>query len=175
MNKKGAINLAIQLIVIIVIAVVILGLGVGFVRNMFDDVGDLTESIQGEIKEKILDDLRTGDKKLSFSNTEINIGKKEAKVIALGIKNIKQGTLKYKVLIEEKGGDLIFGEDINNSFLYLEETEELGPTETRVIPVRITTETASGTGQFKLSILDVTDGEPGEVYDSKTFFITVIG
>jgi len=175
MNNKGAINLAIQLIVVIVIAVVILGLGVTFVKNLFGDIGDLTDQIQGELKDKILDDLRSSDKKLSFPQTEIVINKKEAKVTALGIKNVKQGTLKYKVLIEDKGGDAIFGDSITDNFLYSGDVETLSPTDTRVIPVRITAETLSGTGQFKISIIDVTDGETGEVFDSKNFFITVVG
>ncbi len=72
-------------------------------------------------------------------------------------------------------GDDIFGEDISDNFLYNQDEESLEPTETRVIPVRITSETSSGTGQFKISVIDVTDGGEGTPYDSKTFFITVTG
>lgn len=168
-------NLSIELIIIVVIAFVVLGLGLGFVRSQFKQIGETTGSIQDQIRQQILDDLRTGDKKLSFPTSEVNMGKKESSIIAVGIKNIKQGTLRYKVLIESKGGTSIFGEDISDNFLYEKGIEELGPTETRVLPIRVTSETSSGTGQFKVSLLDVTESETGTLYDSKTFFITVTG
>lgn len=175
MNKKASLELSIQSIVIVVIAFVVLGLGLGFVRNQFKQIGSTTEAVQEQIRQQILDDLRTGDKKLSFPTAEVSMGKKESSLLAIGVKNVKQGRLRYRLAVEEKGGVAIFGTDITDNFLYVAEAEELQPTDTRVIPIRITSETTSGTGQFKLSIIDVTEGEPGLVYDSKTFFITVTG
>lgn len=175
MNKKGSLELSIQTIVIVVIAFIVLGLGLGFVRNVFKDIGDTTRTIQEDVKQKIIDDLRTGDKKLSFPASELTIGKKESKVTAVGVKNTNQGTLTYKLVIEQKGGDSIFGTEISDNFLYLTEEDQLTPTETRIIPIRITSETAAGTGQFKIMIQDVTAGDEGAPYDSKTFFITVTG
>lgn len=175
MKKKGSLNLSIEAIVIVVIAFVVLGLGLGFVRNQFKDIGSTTTSIQEQIKQQVLDDLRTGDKKLSFPASEITISKKESSVNAIGIKNVKQGNLKYKFELTQTGGSKIFGDDIQDNFLYSQDVEELPPTESRIIPIRITSETTSGTGQFKVTIKDVTEGEPGVVYDSKTFFITILG
>lgn len=173
-NKKGSLNLSIEAIVVVVIAFVVLGLGLSFVRSQFSDIGDTTKTIQDQIRQQILDDLRTGDKRLSFPGTEINLGKKESSVTAVGVKNVKQGTLKYKLLIQSAGGSPIFGADTADNFLYATEVDELPPTESRLIPVRITSETSAGTGQFKIIIQDVTEG--GEtLYDSKTFFITVTG
>ena len=65
--------------------------------------------------------------------------------------------------------------DIADNFLYATAIDELPPTESRLIPVRITSETSAGTGQFKIIIQDVTENEEGTLYDSKTFFITVTG
>lgn len=175
MKKKGSLNMSIEVIIVVVIAFVVLGLGLSFVRSQFKTMSETTSSVQEQIKQQILDDLRTGDKKLSFPASEVTIGKKESSVTAIGVKNTKQGLMKYKVDIKSMGGQEIFGKDITDNFLYVQEAEELGPTDTRVIPVRITSETAAGTGQFKLAIYDVTAGEPGELYDSKTFFITVTG
>ncbi len=181
MNRKGSLELSIQSIVIVVIAFVVLGLGLGFVRKQFAEIGSTTETIQEQIRQQILDDLRTGDKKLSFPTAEVTMGKKESKLIAIGVKNVNQGDLQYSIRIEPKGGaegtDIFGGQstdDISDNFLYIQDVEELGPTDTRVIPIRITSETSSGTGQFKLIIQDVTTGTP-IIYDSKTFFITVTG
>lgn len=175
MNKKAALNLSIQAIVIVVIAFVVLGLGLGFVRGVFGDLTDTTVGIQEQIKQQVLDDLRTGNKKLSFPASEIKVGKKESKVTAIGVKNTKEGVMQYRIVIEALGGDAIFGDDIADNFLYATDVDELQPTDTRVIPIRITSETTSGTGQFKVRILDVTDDEAGVNYDSKSFFITVLG
>lgn len=173
-SKKGSLNLSIEAIVVMVIAFVVLGLGLGFVRGLFDEGTGTFEIIQDQVKQQILDDLRTGDKKLSFPATEITIGKRESKVTAIGIKNVKQGSLKYQIEIQGAGGEdkIIFGEDLSNNFLYETGVGDLEPTETRVIPVRITSETLAGTGQFKIIIKDVTSST---TYDTKTFFITVVG
>lgn len=173
MTKKGSLNLSIEAIVIVVIAFVVLGLGLGFVKGLFKDITETTLTIQDQIKQQVLDDLSRGDKKLSFPTNEVIVSKKESTVVGVGVKNVKQGNLKYKLLIEAKGGAAVFGTEITDNFLYNTDDEELSPTDIRVIPVRITSETISGTGQFKISVIDVTESEAGTPYDSKTFFITV--
>ena len=66
--RKGSLNLSIQAIVIVVIAFVVLGLGLGFVKNTFKDIGSTSKEVQSKIKEQILEDLRTSGKKLSISH-----------------------------------------------------------------------------------------------------------
>lgn len=175
MKKKGSLNMSIEVIIVIVIAFVVLGLGLSFVRSQFKTMSETTSSVQEQIKQQILDDLRTGDKKLSFPASEVIIGKKESTVTAIGIKNVKGGILKYKLIIEQDGGLDIFGKDITENFLYASKEDTLPPTDTRVIPVRITSETAPGTGQFKITVIDVAADGTETPYDSKTFFITVTG
>ena len=119
MMKKGSLNLSIEAIVIVVIAFVVLGLGLGFVRGQFKSITETTTSIQDQIRQQITEDLRTGDKKLSFPTNEFTINKKESTVTAIGIKNTQQGTLKYKIDVQRtEGGNLIFGEDVSDNFLY---------------------------------------------------------
>ncbi len=126
-----------------------------------------------QFRQQMLIDLQAGDKKLSSPLTKITLLKNDSTFIVIGVKNVKQGTLKYKVVVEAEGGFPVFGDDISDNFLYSSKAEELQPTDTRVIPIRVTSETAAGTGLFKLSVIEVTEGEPGTVYDSKSFFITV--
>ena len=76
MMKKGSLNLSIEAIVIVVIAFVVLGLGLGFVRGQFKSITETTTSIQDQIRQQITEDLRTGDKKLSFPTNEFTINKK---------------------------------------------------------------------------------------------------
>ncbi len=181
MKKKGSLNLSIEVIVVVVIAFVVLGLGLGFVRSQFKQISETSSAVQEQIKQSILDDLRTGEKKLSFPASEIKLGRLESSVTAFGIKNNNANDLKYQVKVTyggtgqqgQQGQEVISGD----GFLYTEAVETLGPAEVRVIPLRITAGTPTGTGLYKITILDVTNPNPSEIkdYDSKTFFITVTG
>ena len=86
-SKKGSLNLSIEAIVVVVIAFVVLGLGLGFVRGQFGDITKTSAGIQEQIRQKILEDLRTGDQKLSFPAQTLSIPKGEASDIAVGVKN----------------------------------------------------------------------------------------
>lgn len=171
MKKKGSLNLSIEVIVVVVIAFVVLGLGLGFVRSQFKQISETSSAVQEQIKQSILDDLRTGEKKLSFPASEIKLGRLESSVTAFGIKNNNVGVLKYKVEVTygQNGEEVI----LDDGFLYTQADETLGPAEVRVIPLRITANTATGTGLYKITIKNV--DEPTKDYDSKTFFITVTG
>lgn len=170
MKKKGSLNLSIEVIVVVVIAFVVLGLGLGFVRSQFKQISETSSAVQEQIKQSILDDLRTGEKKLSFPASEIKLGRLESSVTAFGIKNNLANDLKYKVevIYGANGQEVI----LSDGFLYTKAEETLGPAEVRVIPLRITAGTATGTGLYKITIKDITSAKD---YDSKTFFITVTG
>ena len=65
-NKKASLEMSIQAIVIVVLAMTLLGLGLGFIRGMFKNIGSTTEDVTEQVRQRILDDLITGDKKISF-------------------------------------------------------------------------------------------------------------
>ena len=81
--KKGDLNLSIQVIVVIVIAFVVLGLGLNFVRSQFRNIEETAGSVQEQVRQQILDDLRTGNKKLSFPSTSINIEKGKTSLVII--------------------------------------------------------------------------------------------
>lgn len=88
-KKRGSLELSINAIVIIVLAFVLLGLGLGFIRNQFKSMSGTTAQVQEQVKQQILEDLRTGDKKLSFPSTRVQIDKGGLNDLAVGIKNTK--------------------------------------------------------------------------------------
>ncbi len=101
MQKRGSLSLSIDAIVIIVLAMTLLGLGLGFIRGLFRDVTDTTSTVQEQVKQQILEDLKTGDKKLSFSTNTLNVGHNAREVISVGVKNSKRfGNLKFALLVE---------------------------------------------------------------------------
>ncbi len=73
MNRKASLNLSIQAIVIIVLAMTILGLGLGFVRGLFDNIVGISESTFQKITEQLSTDLATSSAPLLFSQTKLNM------------------------------------------------------------------------------------------------------
>ena len=175
-SKKASLNLSIQMIVIVVIAFVVLGLGLGFVRSQFGTIEETAGSVQEQIKEQILDDLRTSNKKLSFPATSLTVERGKAKDIAVGIKNIEDIDLKYQVqisVISKQEDDTLSPEELGDEVKFFYDTLEktLGSTESRVEAIKISIPGSTGTYLVKLSVLEVGIEIP---YDEKTFFVTVI-
>src|SRR3989338_1390866 len=94
-SKTASLEISVQAIVIVVLAMTLLGLGLGFVRNLLTDISSTTEDVQAQVKQRILDDLITNDKKLSFPKTEIRIDKGESEVLTVGLRNKKDTPLSY--------------------------------------------------------------------------------
>ena len=113
MNKKGSLNLSIEAIVIVVIASTVRGLGLGFVKNQMDDIDKTSSSIQTQISQKILEDLREGNKKLSFPADKLSLATGEESVQAIGIKNTGdiEVYLKVQFQVKDNADFKLFPED----------------------------------------------------------------
>ena len=70
-NRKASLELSIRAIVIVILAMTLLGLGLGFIRTMFKDISGITTDVSEQIRQQILDDLITNDKRVSFPKTQI--------------------------------------------------------------------------------------------------------
>jgi len=191
--KKGSLNLSIQAIVIIVIAFVVLGLGLTFVRSQFKSMGETAGAVQEQISQQILEDLRTGNKKLSFPTEEVKVNGGESKGLAIGVKNTGEAPLEFKLVLaiiddvtgEEKGlgnkqeVDVVEGGTTYTlgKFIWNPASQKLGVGESNVYPVKFLAGHHSGTYTFVVKIMD-TKGTPDtsddEAYASKSFFITIL-
>ncbi len=171
MNKKAALELSINAIVVIVIAMAVLGLGLGFVRSQIKKMTETTSAVQEQVKQQILDDLRTGDKKLSLQSSEITIGKGDSTVLGFGIKNTENAKLTIGLNITA-----IPGQEKNvGSFEYdARIVYELSPTDADVFSARLTAGTESGTTMYEVTVYSGDLTSP-IVYAKKTFFVTVPG
>src|SRR3990167_4096726 len=96
-NKRASLEISIQAIVIVVLAMTLLGLGLGFIRGMFKNIQGTTEDVTDTVKQRILDDLITGDKKVSFPKTEVVIDKGGSTVLSIGVRNKENQPLNYKL------------------------------------------------------------------------------
>lgn len=190
MLKKGSLQLSINAIVIIVLAMTLLGLGLGFIRNQFESIGDIGGDVQEQIRQQILEDLRTGDKKLSFPTSELKIGRRDDTVTAMGIKNVESKQINFGVFIRSAGGTGSL-EVSDLEFRYQNESTGaapyaffLDPADATVVPVRIETGTQTGTNTYAITVeyalqSGCNPADPSEwcpesaPYAQKTFFLTV--
>ncbi|MBI1968384.1 hypothetical protein HYS49_00585 [Candidatus Woesearchaeota archaeon] len=183
MSKRGSLSLSIEVIVIVVIAFVVLGLGLGFVRSQFKTIEETASSVQEQIRQQILDDLRTGNKKLSFPATQLALETNEESVQAIGVKNTEDTplTLQVQFEVDTKDGFKPFSPAQPFAFVPVGGTDETSSVllwdnspvsfkagEARVIPVTITAPTRSGNYLYKVKIVRE-DGTT--LYDERTFFI----
>ncbi|MBR9699750.1 hypothetical protein GOV09_04805 [Candidatus Woesearchaeota archaeon] len=188
MNKKAALELSINAIVIVILAMTLLGLGLGFVRNMFSDITDTTGSVQDQMREQILDDLRRGDKKLSFPSQRIDIEGGDEEIIAIGVKNTDADVLNFKIEMKEIVNDVednrpsdssLSTSETGYAFFWDTTTQILAPGESNVFGITLKADrTATGTKLFKIKIMDkgddINSALDDEEYTSKTFFVKFI-
>jgi len=197
-NKKASLNLSVQAIVIVVIAFVVLGLGLGFVRGQFEQMESTSSSVQEQISQQILEDLRTGNKKLSFPATSLSLETNELDVQAIGVKNTEDQAKNIKIRFYVKTDEACTGASTEGTpydgFVQFDSQTELscgtGDTafdskidwddtiqlltqgESKVYPISITAPSSTDNYLFKIALWEVDDTgvEIGE-FDTKTFFI----
>lgn len=181
-HKKASLDLSIQAIVIVVIAFVFLGIGLQFVRSQIGDIQKTSTAVQEQISQQILDDLRTGNKKLSFPASKLTVETGEESVQAIGIKNTGDSsadlTIEFSVKDAEggfkeftSGNDIIFSTkdgEATAGILWDNSLQTLKPGESRVIAVTIKAPDKIGNYLYKVVLKEDGVAEP---YDQKTFFI----
>ena len=173
MNKKGSLELSINAIVIIVLALTLLGLGLTFIRGVFSDITDTSSGIQDQVKEQILEDLRTGNKKLSFPVTEMKIRSGDDEIIALGIKNLEDSddSFSINIAITKNVTDAQSKLLTTENFRFDPGPHAIEAGEAQVFPVKITTERGTNKGDYLFS-MTITDSA-GEIYEKKGFFVQI--
>jgi hypothetical protein len=178
-KRKASLELSINAIVIVVLALTLLGLGLGFIRGQFKNITDTSLKVQDAIREQILEDLRTGDRKLSFPSERLTVESNAKEDMAIGIKNTGDSSLTFKIVIEEQNpttGEFTALTPKTNTaggFLWDNTDQTLSLGDSRVYGILFQAKVAKDTYLYKITIkkkvgADYTD------YDSKSFFVTVV-
>ncbi len=188
-SKKASLNLSIEAIVVVVIAFTVLGLGLGFVKNQFKSFSDTSTQVSSQIKDQILESMRSSGKKLSVDR-EVIMERGDSKAVNIGVVNTGTTTSKFGIKIVElkkqnTDGTPGLKTDMPNevTFFYNDVVDkELSPTDGDVIPITITTTgSASGNYLYQAQVIsapvgsDCTLGTEASciAYDSTTFFVKV--
>ena len=188
-SKKASLNLSIEAIVVVVIAFTVLGLGLGFVKNQFKSFSDTSTQVSSQIKDQILESMRSSGKKLSVDR-EVIMERGDSKAVNIGVVNTGISTTKFGInIIPMKkqnidgtpGVTADMGDEV--TFFYNELVDkELSPTDGDVIPITITTTGgASGNYLYQVKVYSAVGSEcDADVtaagctpYDSTTFFVKV--
>lgn len=172
-NKKASLELSIRAVVIVVLAMTLLGLGLGFVRNMFSDIGEIREDITEQVRQQILNDLVSNDKKLSFPKTEIKIDKGGSEILPAGIRNKEDETLAYKMSFTPQSAPE--GVELNaplSWFQYSQNVHQLSTSDSDVRNIRLSIPTNAKQGSYFLT-LDIKKDPTNEIYAQKDLFIVV--
>jgi hypothetical protein len=192
MQKKGALNLSIQAIVIIVLAMTLLGLGLNFIRTQINTIQETALTVQEQTRQAILDDLRVGNKKLSFPTERLTLTPKERKDLALGVQNLEDVPIEFLLVIQQRDATGAFKNvpsetNTDGGFFWDDTEQDLGQGQSRVIPILHQAAGTKDTYLYKLNIVipgidgdfetnPATGGIAGDdqVYDAKTFFVSVV-
>ncbi|MBS3100897.1 hypothetical protein J4204_02085 [Candidatus Woesearchaeota archaeon] len=187
-NKRASLEISIQAIVIIVLAMTLLGLGLGFIRGLFGKVGEIGGDVTDQVKNKVLEDLISGDKKVAFPKTQIELGKGESTILTVGVRNKKDSTLSYKLRFTPVS--FIPASGTQGGTFQIENPQwfqtaqppngyKLASAEADVKNLRLKIPTATPAGSYVLNF-EVTDesvgvADPDYIYAQKDFFIVVKG
>ena len=82
MNKKGALELSINAIVILIIAITMLGLGLGFVRGMF---GKISTQVEEQVASEPEPPIPTSDNPITMSRESIVTKANEDEIIKISV------------------------------------------------------------------------------------------
>ena len=179
-KKRASLEISIQAIVIVVLAMTLLGLGLGFIRGMFKSIGSTTQDVTEQVRQRVLDDLISGDKKVSFPKTEVSLDKGGSEILSVGIRNKKDTPLHYKMRftpIAGPEGQLFFID--NPAWFQLEpytlQEYTLAAADAEVRNIRLSIPSSGiAAGSYFLTF-DVVDDDLNSVYAQKDFFVVVRG
>ncbi|MBD3361481.1 hypothetical protein GF358_01685 [Candidatus Woesearchaeota archaeon] len=87
MNKKAALQLSINAIVILILAITILSLGIAFIRSQFGTLTERFTEVSAEIKSELINKIKDSGDLLVFNRVEIEAKLGKPEEFYIGIKN----------------------------------------------------------------------------------------
>lgn len=90
-GRKASLNLSINAIVVLILAITMLGLGLGFIRNMFGSTTKELGKISEDIRNQVIEEIATSSSRLIFLKYDVRIAKGTKEEMYYGIKNNIEG------------------------------------------------------------------------------------
>lgn len=105
-NKKGAVELSMNTIVIVIIGITLLTLGLRWVFNIFADVEEQRSQMSEAMEQEIRDMFGESDKPLNLLTNSISIEQGSSYDLAIGIRNIGKEKYEFSYMIEVNQDDI---------------------------------------------------------------------
>ena len=165
LNKKGAMEMSVNTIVVIVIGVTLLSLGLMFVRGLFQNL-DTQSSDIFSTSENELSKIATHNEKLSVQQ-QVQIGQNDQAFFKIWVVNLDDTEKDFKITIEPSK-DNEFGDKVKLSLANSEETLDVGEESGFVAGVETIDNTPLTAGGYKITVT-----ADGKEYAESGFFVNV--
>lgn len=184
MNRKGALELSINAVVILILAITMLGLGLGFIRGLFGGTVEKFAEIGEQLEEEQRTTLLESASEVTFLTSNIKVKGRE-KSVSFAIRNNRPNDLTFAV----KSGMTCFdaigsGADPSHITFETYETRTIEGGKSDVLPLVISVNAAAEATTYSCRLVLVTGAAPdpddpdatptGEVYATKNFEVEYV-
>ncbi|RMF55467.1 hypothetical protein D6745_02095 [Candidatus Woesearchaeota archaeon] len=167
MRKKASLNLSINAIVVIILAITMLGLGLGFMRNTFGGVSEQFESVSDQMKQEMVESLKSSTEVAKLNAYEVNVKRGKTKNIYFGVKNSGTSTCTATFTITQPATG-IGSQPWGSSTVKAPSTISIDAGDVQVIPIQISIASDTNPDTYQAQIALTGCGTKTE-----TFYITV--
>ncbi|MBW3015719.1 hypothetical protein KY330_04820 [Candidatus Woesearchaeota archaeon] len=174
MNKKAAIELSVNFLVILMLTLVIFGFSIKFIFDLFGGAGGLADKKQADL-DKLIGDVQCGTKKTCITPSSQTINRGDFDIFGLKITHIYDNPSDYYIKIGCKKG---YDEDKNeipctsDSFVLLPEDMTISLQKNQEKSTGIGIEVAKNTPSGRY-IFDVSITRDSTTTESKQIYVTV--
>lgn len=99
LGKKASLQLSINAIVILILAITMLGLGLGFMKGLFSKTTGQLEQVGDDIKNQMIEQLRTSSAKLTLNQEDITLKRGASKDVYFAVKNVLPNAKAFPIVI----------------------------------------------------------------------------
>lgn len=171
-NKRGSLNLSINAIVVLILAITMLSLGLAFMKGLFKKTTGQLEQVGTDIKNQMIEQLRTSSDKLTLNQEDIEIARGEKIEIYYGIKNVEMDNNAFTIGVSctEALGDAVpLSVNAGDIEIFSESRSlEKGEIDVQKMIITIPSQADPTTHSCMLSLTRGADE-----YAKKSFFVTV--
>jgi hypothetical protein len=176
MNRKGAIELSVNFIVVIVISSIILVAGLALFFNLKDKVTEYKDTIDGQTEDRLKSMMLNNNGRVAVYPAELKLSRNDAKMVGLGVQNIftDERTFEISLSIKHYALDGTSLTVSNPNDYYTISPGNLNiPSGSQVVKgVLIKIPSDAEKGQYAYSI-QVKTLDDGKIYDTVIVYVTV--
>lgn len=159
-SKRADLHLSINAIVVLILAITMLGLGLGFMRNIFGGATEEFKRVSGTVEKQLIDQMKETTKIVDINRPKVNIKIGSKDQVFLGFKNNIEQSQEFFIK-EAQCTRLGANQDCTGvSIEYKQTPTEVQPGDVYVLPLNIKTDPSTaqeGTFFFDIQILIGTD------------------